>query len=127
MTTSFRDRLSGASPVGSAHKFGLFRRRETHQWVQGFVNNERGENGSVDGEGLLSTDRYVGTTTTRHVGTTLRRRDNCDRSQQARFRVSPLSLLRGRTAEARPRPRDSRCEQRRPLGGREAGGLSRGD
>src|SRR6516225_11687484 len=31
----------GSIAGGSAHKFGLFRRRETDQWVQGPVNNEK--------------------------------------------------------------------------------------
>ena len=31
----------GSIAGGSAHKFGLFRRRETEQWVQGSVNNEK--------------------------------------------------------------------------------------
>jgi len=31
----------GSIAGGSAHKFGLFRRRETEQWVQGPVNNEK--------------------------------------------------------------------------------------
>ncbi|HTS47397.1 MAG TPA: AAA family ATPase [Bryobacteraceae bacterium] len=31
----------GSIAGGSAHKFGLFRRRETEQWVQGSVNHEK--------------------------------------------------------------------------------------
>jgi len=31
----------GSIAGGSAHKFGLFRRRETDQWVEGSVNNEK--------------------------------------------------------------------------------------
>ena len=33
--------MFGSILGGSAHKFGLFRRRETDQWVQGPVNNEK--------------------------------------------------------------------------------------
>jgi 5-methylcytosine-specific restriction protein B len=33
--------MFGSIAGGSAHKFGLFRRRETDQWVQGPVNNEK--------------------------------------------------------------------------------------
>ena len=37
----FPGQMFGSIAGGSAHKFGLFRRRETEQWVQGSVNNEK--------------------------------------------------------------------------------------
>ena len=37
----FPGQMFGSILGGSAHKFGLFRRRETDQWVQGPVNNEK--------------------------------------------------------------------------------------
>jgi 5-methylcytosine-specific restriction enzyme B len=37
----FPGQMFGSIAGGSAHKFGLFRRRETDQWVQGPVNNEK--------------------------------------------------------------------------------------
>jgi len=33
--------MLGSISGGSAHKFGLFRRKETNQWVEGSVNNEK--------------------------------------------------------------------------------------
>ncbi|MGA8759630.1 MAG: hypothetical protein WB611_25610 [Stellaceae bacterium] len=37
----FPGQMFGSIAGGSAHKFGLFRRRETDQWVRGPVNNEK--------------------------------------------------------------------------------------
>jgi 5-methylcytosine-specific restriction protein B len=37
----FPGRMFGGIAGGNAHKFGLFRRKETDQWVQGSVHNEK--------------------------------------------------------------------------------------